>query len=174
MAQIVLAGKWTFSPKKVGIIQKQNIGNAIGLNGFGNIFCIISRVDHDDSCIVRNQERNKTGCVGILEDHQHLFGFGSGIDNDFRMIAAKEYIVLAFGGQALNVKYGSWFGIFCRQADSIICGLIRKIRINFIRFWCTQAAGSGQSTFERIGEYVFGISGAVVKSQSFVIGLVGE
>lgn len=93
--------------RRVGIIQKQNIGNAIGLNGFGNIFCIISRVDHDDSCIVRNQERNKTVCVGILEDHQHLFGFGSGIDNDFRMIAAKEYIVLAFGGQALNVKYRS-------------------------------------------------------------------
>ena len=37
-----------------------------------------------------------------------------------------------------------------------------------------QAAGSGQSTFERIGKYVFGISGAVIKSQSFVIGLVGE
>ena len=68
---------------------------------------VMSRINDDDSLKIRNQERDHAVCVGILEDHQHLFGFGSGIDNDFRMIAAKEYIVLAFGGQALNVKYGS-------------------------------------------------------------------
>ena len=75
----------------VGVVQEQHVRNLFRLNQILQILKVVPRIHHHDFPVVLRQERNKTICVGILNQQQAFPTGHRRFDGIHRMVASTEH-----------------------------------------------------------------------------------